>query len=67
MPKHNLEQTHQDLLGQYNTENADLILENYRYVVQGKKVQDPFAGQWHLLDWAEREGALSSRGFDINF
>ena len=65
MAKHTLQQTHQDLLGQYNTENADLILENYKDVVKGKKVQDPFAGQWHLLDWAEREGALSSRGYDI--
>lgn len=64
--KHNIKQEHQDLLGQYNTENVDSILESYSHLVKGKHVVDPFVGRWHLLDWATKHGASSVKGQDID-
>ena len=63
--KHTIKQEHTDLLGQYNTENVDDILENFAYLIKGRNVVDPFAGKWHLLDWADRNGAASISGQDI--
>lgn len=63
--KHSISEKHRDLLGQYNTENVDSILESYSHLVKGRKVVDPFAGKWHLLDWATRNGASSTEGQDI--
>lgn len=63
--KHRLNQYRQDLLGQYNTENVDVILQSFTHLCKGRKVIDPFVGKWHLLDWAEKNGAIGSRGYDI--
>jgi len=53
-------------LGQFFTRNADYILSDVSGYVRGKSVTDPFAGNGDLLDWAEKHGALSTRGYDID-
>lgn len=63
--KHTLSQSKQDLLGQYNTENVEEILKNFKHLCKNRKIVDPFVGEWHLLDWAKDNGATSLRGFDI--
>lgn len=65
MTKHRLHETKTDLQGIYNTEKADFLLENFTHLVSGREVVDPFVGEWHLMDWAEKNGATSARGYDV--
>jgi hypothetical protein len=63
--KRHTKQTSKQALGQYFTTNVDLILSEFETYVQGKDVVDPFAGGWDLLAWAQRTGAKSVVGLDI--
>jgi hypothetical protein len=65
MAKHTLQQTQQDLLGQYFTKNVDIVLQSYEHLVKNKIVIDPFVGAGHLLEWAVKHGAISTLGYDI--
>jgi len=53
-------------LGQFFTKNTDYILSGLEGYIKGKQVTDPFAGAGDLLDWAERHGAASTAGFDVD-
>jgi len=53
-------------LGQFFTTNSDHILQGFEPFIKGKMVLDPFAGGGDLLDWAERHGATSVSGLDID-
>lgn len=65
MAKHNLKETKTDLLGQYYTVGAPYLLGRFAPLVKHRTVIDPFAGHWHLLDWARDNGASSVHGWDI--
>jgi hypothetical protein len=52
--------------GQYNTTNVDYILSGFEDKVAGKDVIDSFCGKKDLLNWAEKHGALSTFGTDID-
>ena len=53
-------------LGQFFTTNADAVLRGFEPFVAGKTVTDPFAGNGDLLRWAEKNGAKSVKGYDID-
>jgi len=53
-------------LGQFFTINTDYILSGFSQYVYGKNITDPFAGDGDLLEWAEKYGASSLRGYDID-
>lgn len=53
-------------LGQFFTTNSDYILQGFEDVVKDKVVMDPFAGGGNLLKWAEKNGAISISGLDID-
>jgi hypothetical protein len=53
-------------LGQFFTKNSDYILSGLGQYVYGEYVTDPFAGDGDLLRWAEKNGALSIQGFDVD-
>ena len=53
-------------LGQFFTTNADQVFRGFEKFVRNKKVTDPFAGSGDLLSWAEKNGAFSARGFDVD-
>jgi len=53
-------------LGQFFTTNSNHILQGFEDVIKDKKVMDPFAGGGDLLQWAERNGAESTCGLDID-
>lgn len=65
MTKKHTNQTSKQALGQYFTTNADFILSGFEHLIVNKDVIDPFAGQWDLLRWAQKNGASSVSGFDI--
>ena len=52
--------------GQFFTTNTDYILAGFADFVRGKRVTDPFAGQADLLHWAQKNGAETVRGYDID-
>lgn len=54
------------LKGQFFTSNATELLRGYEELVRGKRVVDPFAGDWDLLNWALENGATEIEGFDID-
>lgn len=66
MTKRHTKQSSKQALGQYFTTNSDRILEGFENLVKGKKVLDPFAGAWDLLNWADRNGASECAGYDID-
>lgn len=53
-------------LGQFFTTNSDYILQGMESLVRGKKVADPFAGGGDLLVWANKNGARSIIGYDVD-
>ena len=53
-------------LGQFFTENSDYILAGLSKFVEGKDVQDPFAGNKDLMSWAKKHGAKKVSGYDID-
>lgn len=53
-------------LGQFFTTNSDLVLRGFEPFVAGEAVTDPFAGNGDLLRWAEKNGAKSVKGYDID-
>ncbi len=53
-------------LGQFFTVNSDYILSGFEASVKGKKITDPFAGSGDLLVWAGKNGAVGTRGYDID-
>lgn len=53
-------------LGQFFTTNSDYILQGFEHYVRGKVVMDPFVGLCDLLNWADRNGAKSTSGLDID-
>lgn len=53
-------------LGQFFTTNSNYILTGFEEYVKGKVVMDPFAGGGDLLQWAEKHGAITSSGLDID-
>jgi hypothetical protein len=65
LTKRHTKQNSKQSLGQYFTTNSDRILEGFEYLVHEKKVLDPFAGAWDLLNWANRNGAVECVGYDI--
>ena len=65
MAKHNIEKTKKDLLGQYMTTNADVLLENYKGLVLDRVVLDPCEGHGDLTNWAWKNGATDIEGYDI--
>ncbi|MDR0803961.1 MAG: Eco57I restriction-modification methylase domain-containing protein [Rickettsiales bacterium] len=52
--------------GQFFTRNTDYILSGLESFVVNKNITDPFAGGGDLLDWAQKNGAGSILGFDID-
>lgn len=65
MAKRHTKQNSKQALGQYFTTNANTILEGYESLVVGKKVMDPFAGGSDLLNWATKNGATHTQGYDL--
>lgn len=53
-------------LGQFFTTNSNYILKGFEDFVKNKTVMDPFAGGGDLLQWAEKHGAISVSGLDID-
>lgn len=53
-------------LGQFFTENSDYILAGLTRFIKGKEVQDPFAGNKDLMNWARKNGAKTVKGFDVD-
>lgn len=53
-------------LGQFFTTNSDYIFAGFEKYVRGKNVADPFAGNGDLLAWAEKNGALNTKGYDVD-
>jgi hypothetical protein len=53
-------------LGQFFTTNSDHILSGMEKCIKEKNVTDPFAGGGDLLLWAGKQGAKSTKGFDID-
>lgn len=53
-------------LGQFFTKNADYILVGFEDLIKNKIVSDPFAGGGDLLEWAEKNGANSVIGYDVD-
>ena len=51
--------------GSFYTENVDFLLSRFSKYLYGKNVIDPFVGSGHLLDFAEKHGAISLTGCDI--
>jgi hypothetical protein len=52
--------------GQFNTTNVDYILQEFTQKIIKKDVIDPFCGKRDLLNWAEKHGASSVFGIDID-
>lgn len=65
MAKRHTKQTSKQKLGQFFTTNSDYILSGFEFVVNGKCVIDPFAGNGDLLSWAEKNGAIQTIGYDL--
>lgn len=65
--KRHTQQTDKQALGQYLTTKATEILAGFESYVQGKNVIDCCAGYGDLLTWAEKHGAASTKGYDIDF
>jgi hypothetical protein len=65
MAKRHVQQDKKQRLGSYYTTRADLLLEGYEHLPTGRRVVDPFAGNWDLLNWALRHGAGSVSAYDI--
>lgn len=53
-------------LGQFFTTNVDHILQGFEVNVNNKSILDPFAGGGDLLKWAQKNGASSVVGLDID-
>ncbi|KKS22948.1 MAG: hypothetical protein UU81_C0045G0007 [Microgenomates group bacterium GW2011_GWC1_41_8] len=53
-------------LGQFFTTNSDYILSGFSKLVRSRNVRDPFAGSGELVDWANKNGARSVIGFDVD-
>ncbi|MFA6273913.1 MAG: hypothetical protein WC662_02020 [Candidatus Paceibacterota bacterium] len=53
-------------LGQFFTTNSDYILQGFEKFIKGKNITDPFAGSKDLMKWAEKHGAKSVVGFDVD-
>lgn len=65
MAKRHTTQTDKQRMGVFLTKKSDILLERFALVVSGKKVVDPFAGSGDLLKWAEENGAIHTKGYDI--
>ncbi len=53
-------------LGQFFTTKSDYILKDLEKFVKNKEVVDPFVGSGDLMNWAKRNGAKSTAGFDVD-
>lgn len=65
MGKRHTKQNEQQALGQFFTTKAERILEGWEHYVLGQVCIDPFAGEWDLLNWAQKNGAKDLIAFDI--
>lgn len=54
-------------LGQFFTTNSDYILQGFEKYIKNKNVVDPFAGNGDLIVWADKNGALKTKGFDVDY
>jgi len=53
-------------LGQFFTKNSNYILQGLGKYIKEKSVIDPFAGNGDLIDWAQKNKAKSTKGYDID-
>lgn len=52
--------------GQFFTTNSDYILKGFSKYIKNKIATDPFAGNKDLIFWAQKNGAKSIIGFDVD-
>ena len=52
--------------GQFFTKNSDYILKGLEKYVKNQEVTDPFAGDGHLMKWAENNNAKGIKGYDVD-
>lgn len=65
MSKRHTSQSEKQSKGQYFTTNCDEILSGYESIVSSKSIIEPFAGGGDLTSWAERNGAVSVKEYDL--
>jgi hypothetical protein len=64
--KRHTQQSKKQQLGQFFTTNADVILSGYESTIKDFVVVDPFAGDWDLLKWAQRNGCKDVIAYDLD-
>jgi len=66
MPHQKEQMTKKRLNGQFFTTNSNYILEGFSKHIKNKNITDPFAGNKDLVIWAQKYGAKTTKGFDID-
>jgi len=66
MPHQKEQMTKKRLNGQFFTTNSNYILEGFSKYIKNKNITDPFAGNKDLVIWAQKYGAKTTKGFDID-
>jgi len=52
--------------GQFFTKKSDYVLQGLKKYIKGKSVVDPFAGDGDLIEWAKKNEAKDTKGYEID-